>query len=99
MPRCMNIQVTIYLAFDIAVLFAGFCRRRDEASVRYMLGADRHDLDTLPFQAIEKIESIGGSNPSLSAKQTSPLLGALLFVDSVGFEPSIQEWWFDKPAP
>jgi hypothetical protein len=29
--------------------------------------ADRHDLDTMRSQAIEKMESIGSSNPSLSA--------------------------------
>ena len=28
---------------------------------------DRHDLDTMPLQAIEIIESTEGSNPSLSA--------------------------------
>ena len=38
-----------------------------QMATRY-LGSSRHDLDTRPLQAIESIEFIEGSNPSLSAK-------------------------------
>jgi len=54
----------------------------------------RHDLDTMPFQGIEIIESIGGSNPSLSAnKAKGPLWGLLLYQGYGGFDenPSVRQ--------
>lgn len=45
------------------------------------LGADRHDLDTVTLQGIEKIEVIEGLNPSLFAICRRLRAMALLLAD------------------